>query len=308
MTGRVASVRDFGAFVDLGAGVQGLLHVSEMGWSRVSDHVAGRRARRGDHRQGPARRRGHAEDRARVEAAQRRSVVDGAGDVRGGPGAHRPGHAPHGVRRVRRARAGHRRAWRTPPRSRRRATRRAWAQSVPVGTTAAFEILSIDPEKKRIGRRTGRGRLSAGRRRGANSRRRRRRETDEVRDYTERADAIADRGVRIARRQAPGCAQAAGEVTAGRAGLGDGLAEHEDEIRQRFFQTAVNPGGPEDPTPRGRQRRLVESRDRPHGRCADDGAGDVHGDLDEHRRVAEGQGRVNGVTVLNGTATSSVPR
>ncbi len=37
LTGRVASVRDFGAFVDLGAGVQGLLHVSEMGWSRVTD-------------------------------------------------------------------------------------------------------------------------------------------------------------------------------------------------------------------------------------------------------------------------------
>ena len=37
MTGRVISVREFGAFVDLGAGVQGLLHVSEMGWSRVSD-------------------------------------------------------------------------------------------------------------------------------------------------------------------------------------------------------------------------------------------------------------------------------
>ena len=36
MTGRVISVRDFGAFVDLGAGVQGLLHVSEMSWSRVS--------------------------------------------------------------------------------------------------------------------------------------------------------------------------------------------------------------------------------------------------------------------------------
>src|SRR5207249_11650019 len=35
MTGRVTSVREFGAFVDLGAGVQGLLHVSEMGWSRV---------------------------------------------------------------------------------------------------------------------------------------------------------------------------------------------------------------------------------------------------------------------------------
>ena len=37
MTGRLTSVREFGAFVDLGSGVQGLLHVSEMGWSRVSD-------------------------------------------------------------------------------------------------------------------------------------------------------------------------------------------------------------------------------------------------------------------------------
>ena len=36
MTGRVTSVREFGAFVDLGGGVQGLLHVSEMGWSRVT--------------------------------------------------------------------------------------------------------------------------------------------------------------------------------------------------------------------------------------------------------------------------------
>jgi small subunit ribosomal protein S1 len=37
LTGRVASVREFGAFVDLGGGVQGLLHVSEMSWSRVTD-------------------------------------------------------------------------------------------------------------------------------------------------------------------------------------------------------------------------------------------------------------------------------
>jgi small subunit ribosomal protein S1 len=37
ITGRVASVRDFGAFVDLGGGIQGLLHVSEMGWARVAD-------------------------------------------------------------------------------------------------------------------------------------------------------------------------------------------------------------------------------------------------------------------------------
>ncbi|HJU42105.1 MAG TPA: S1 RNA-binding domain-containing protein [Vicinamibacterales bacterium] len=36
LTGRVTSVVDFGAFVDLGAGIQGLLHVSEMGWTKVS--------------------------------------------------------------------------------------------------------------------------------------------------------------------------------------------------------------------------------------------------------------------------------
>ena len=39
LTGRVASVREFGAFIDLGGGVQGLLHVSEMGWSRISDSL-----------------------------------------------------------------------------------------------------------------------------------------------------------------------------------------------------------------------------------------------------------------------------
>lgn len=35
IAGRVVSVQDFGAFVDLGGGIQGLLHVSEMSWSRV---------------------------------------------------------------------------------------------------------------------------------------------------------------------------------------------------------------------------------------------------------------------------------
>src|SRR5206468_6020540 len=37
ITGRVASVPEFGAFVDLGGGIQGLLHVSDMGWSRVTN-------------------------------------------------------------------------------------------------------------------------------------------------------------------------------------------------------------------------------------------------------------------------------
>ena len=36
LNGRVASVLDFGAFVDFGGGIQGLLHVSEMSYTRVS--------------------------------------------------------------------------------------------------------------------------------------------------------------------------------------------------------------------------------------------------------------------------------
>ena len=37
ITGRVVSVPEFGAFVDLGGGIQGLLHVSEMSWTRVGN-------------------------------------------------------------------------------------------------------------------------------------------------------------------------------------------------------------------------------------------------------------------------------
>ena len=70
--------------------------------------VAAPVARPGDHRQGPARRRGRAEGRPRAEAAQRRPVVDRPGLVRGGPGARGPRHARRGVRRLRRAGAGDR--------------------------------------------------------------------------------------------------------------------------------------------------------------------------------------------------------
>lgn len=40
LTGRVAAVLDFGAFVDFGGGIQGLLHVSEMSWTRISSPSA----------------------------------------------------------------------------------------------------------------------------------------------------------------------------------------------------------------------------------------------------------------------------
>ena len=37
LQGRVASLQEFGAFVDLGGGIQGLLHVSDMSWARVAN-------------------------------------------------------------------------------------------------------------------------------------------------------------------------------------------------------------------------------------------------------------------------------
>ena len=108
ISGRVASVREFGAFIDLGGGVQGLLHISEMGWSRVADPVGNAQAWRRDHGQGSAGRRSEREDLAWIEAAQRGSVVASGGNVRGRSGAHRSGHSGDGIRRLCRTGAWHR--------------------------------------------------------------------------------------------------------------------------------------------------------------------------------------------------------
>ena len=150
LTGRVASVREFGAFVDLGGGVQGLLHVSEMGWSRVSDpsqivkpgeEITVKVLRVDDDTQKIS---------LGLKQLMRRSVVERPGHLRSRPGAHRPRHARRGVRGVRRARAGDRRA------GARLHVRADGAiggvdRMVPPEMTGAFEILSIDLEKKRIG-------------------------------------------------------------------------------------------------------------------------------------------------------------
>jgi small subunit ribosomal protein S1 len=150
LTGRVVSVRDFGAFVDLGAGVQGLIHVSEMGWSRVSDtsqvvtpgeEIAVKVLRVDDATQQIAL----GLKQLTADPWSTVSSTYAIGQVRNGritriaefgafvelePGiealAHASTFAPTG-------RSG------------------GWSKSVTVGLSGAFEILSIDPEKKRIG-------------------------------------------------------------------------------------------------------------------------------------------------------------
>jgi small subunit ribosomal protein S1 len=150
LTGRVASVRDFGAFVDLGGGVQGLLHVSEMGWSRVSD--TSQVVRPGEEitvkvlqvddrkqkislglKQLTADPWAHVPERyevGQVKLGRVTRVVDFGAFVEFEPGVEALAHASTFES------AG----W-----------SRKWSASVAPGMAAAFEILSVDPEKKRIG-------------------------------------------------------------------------------------------------------------------------------------------------------------
>jgi small subunit ribosomal protein S1 len=152
VTGRVVSVRDFGAFIDLGGGVQGLLHVSEMGWSRTTDSTA--IAKIGEEITVKVLRVEINEENDKIALGLKQLTDDpwttvqanyAVGQVLTGRVtriaefgafveladgieglAHASTFAPTG-------RPG------------------GWSKTISPGTTGAFEILSIDPEKKRIG-------------------------------------------------------------------------------------------------------------------------------------------------------------
>ena len=150
LTGRVASVLEFGAFVDLGGGIQGLLHVSEMTWSRATspgeivapgDQINVKVLRVDEATQkislglkqlqdDPWTRVATSYEVGQVRTGRVTRVADFGAFVELEPGieglAHASTFAPTG-------RTG------------------GWAKSVSVGATGAFEILSIDTAQKRIG-------------------------------------------------------------------------------------------------------------------------------------------------------------
>jgi small subunit ribosomal protein S1 len=150
LPGRVTSVLDFGAFVDLGGGIQGLLHVSEMSWSRATTPAAivaagdqiTVKVLRVDEGTGkislglkqlqddPWSTAGTTYAVGQVRTGRVTRLAEFGAFVELAPGiealAHASTFAPTG-------RAG------------------SWATSVPVGTTASFEILSVDLAQKRIG-------------------------------------------------------------------------------------------------------------------------------------------------------------
>lgn len=150
LTGRVVSVRDFGAFIDLGGGVQGLLHVSEMGWSRVADTAQvvspgdqitvkvlrvdtdaqkislGLKQLTDD----PWSTVGATYEVGQVHTGRVTRVAEFGAFVELAPGIEALAHAST-----------------FPPTGR----REEWTRSVSVGMNGAFEILTIDADQKRIG-------------------------------------------------------------------------------------------------------------------------------------------------------------
>jgi small subunit ribosomal protein S1 len=149
LTGRVVSVREFGAFVDLGGGIQGLLHVSEMSWSRVT--TPGEVVAAGDQITVKVLRVDEGSGKislglkqlqddpwstvsttyqvGQVLTARVTRIADFGAFVELQPGVEALAHASS-----------------FPP-----GQPGGWVKSVTVGKAAAFEILSVDPAQKRIG-------------------------------------------------------------------------------------------------------------------------------------------------------------
>ena len=148
--GRIVSVRPYGAFVDLGGGIQGLLHVSEMGWSRVSDPSTVVQA--GD--TVTVRVLGVDNEKGKISLGMRQLQTDPWDAV--GPSYASGQRLTGTVTRVVEFGAfielqpgiealAHLSTF--PPTGK----RDAWKDAVSVGATVAVEILTVDLDKKRIG-------------------------------------------------------------------------------------------------------------------------------------------------------------
>jgi small subunit ribosomal protein S1 len=150
IAGRVASVREFGAFVDLGGGVQGLLHVSEMAWTRVSD--ASQVVKPGEEITVKVLRIDEATKKIALGLKQLADDPWAAVQAKYAVGQVRPGRVTRitefgafvelesGIEAL-----AHASTFEPTGRS------QGWSATLAAGTSGSFEILSIDAEKKRIG-------------------------------------------------------------------------------------------------------------------------------------------------------------
>ena len=101
-TGKVTKLTNFGVFVELEPGLEGLLHISRTGRPQGREPRGRRQGRRRDRGQDPARRCGRAQDRPEPQATRRRRRAGadrGRRDRRGG-GRAGQGQGGLGTRRV----------------------------------------------------------------------------------------------------------------------------------------------------------------------------------------------------------------
>ena len=150
LTGRVVSVRDFGAFVDLGGGIHGLLHVSEMGWSRVT--TPGEVVAAGDEITVKVLRVDETSQKVSLGLKQLQDDPWGETATKYGVGQVRQGRVTRladfgAFVELEPGIEGLAHASTFPPTGR----TGGWAKIMAVDTTATFEILSIDLAQKRIG-------------------------------------------------------------------------------------------------------------------------------------------------------------
>ena len=108
--GRVISVTDYGAFIELEQGIEGLVHVSEMTWSKRMKHPS-KMVNVGDQVEAVVLNVNPTERRISLgpEAAGDQSLGDSARKVPGGHSCRRQGPQPDRLRRVHRDRRRHRR-------------------------------------------------------------------------------------------------------------------------------------------------------------------------------------------------------
>jgi small subunit ribosomal protein S1 len=150
LPGRVVSVPDFGAFVDLGGGIQGLLHVSEMSWSRAT--TPGAVVTAGDQITVKVLRVDEATGKISLGLKQLQDDPWSTAATSYQVGQVRTGRVTRAAEfgvfvELEPGIEGLAHVSTFPPTGR----PGGGAESVPVGTTAAFEILSIDFAQKRIG-------------------------------------------------------------------------------------------------------------------------------------------------------------
>ena len=150
VSGQLVSLTNYGAFVELEPGVEGLVHVSEMSWTRRVRHPS-KLVNVGDPVEvdGPRGQQGHQADLARHEAGRDRSVGHHRGALPAGHASAGQGAQPHRLRRLRGARAGGRRPaphLRHVVDPQHRAPLGAPQEGQPIET----QILNVDRENKRI--------------------------------------------------------------------------------------------------------------------------------------------------------------